>query len=144
MKNTIITMEIICFALLIFSCKSKDISIDNSFKQYRVYKIDSLNNFYLIYAKKDKELYKIVSKKVSNNSCNKVLKPGSSYDFIIHSINKNAPVIGGIKIAPINSADINCYQFDKETSICKEAGVNDLYFADNIIGKCLTVTDRIQ
>lgn len=144
MKNTIIIMVNFCFALLVSSCKSKDIAINNSSKQYSVYKIDSLNNFYLIYAKKDKELYKIVSKKVRDNRCNKVIKVGLSYDFILHSINKNAPVIGGVKIAPINSADINCYQLDKETSIRKEAGINDLYLADNIIGKCLTVAQRKQ
>ena len=132
MKNSIILLS-----MFLFACTSikKQENISKIDKLYNVYKIDSINSYYLIYAKKNDSLYKIVAQKEKRNNCN-MIKSGSSYKFILHSMRENPPTIGGIKIKPINYMDINCFQFDKETSICKEEGIYDLYFADNVKGLC--------
>ena len=132
MKNSIILLS-----MFLFACTSikKQENISKADKLYNVYKIDSINNYYLIYANRNDSLYKIVAQKEKKNNCN-MIKSCLSYKFIIHSMRENPPKIGGIKIRPINYMDINCFQFDKETRICKEDGIFDLYFADNVKGLC--------
>lgn len=132
MKNLFI---IISTFLIACSTVKKQERLFKEESLYGVYKIDSINNYYLIYASKNDSLYKIVSSKEKKSNCN-LIKKGSSYKFNLVSIKENAPLIGGIKIKPINYMDVNCYQFDKETSICKEKGIYDLYLANNIKGLC--------
>lgn len=135
MKNMFITL---LFLGLLISCKNLHSNINKPESQstYNVYKIDSINNYYLIYAKKHDSIFKIVSLKEQMSDCNKI-KKGLNYNFKLHSIRENAPTIGGIKMSPINYMDINCYQFDEETSICKEEGIDDLFFSDNIKSLCI-------
>lgn len=52
--------------------------------RYTVYKIDSLNNWYIIYGKREKNLYKIISKKEALNNCVPV-RIGYSYVFDLQS-----------------------------------------------------------
>jgi hypothetical protein len=117
------------------SSQYKDANKKNVSDSYRVTKIDSINYFYLVYAQKKDSLYKIVSKKEAHIDCKKI-KVGVSYKFVLHSMRENAPIIGNIKIAPVNYADVNCYQFDEKTKICKEEGIYDLYFVNNLHGLC--------
>lgn len=131
-------MKNICIFLgiLFISCTSykqqKTSKLENL---YHVYKLDSINNYYLIYAKKQDTIYKVVSKKEKLANC-KMININSDYEFTLHSMRDSAPVINGIKMTPVNYMDINCYQFDENTSICKEKDIYDLYFSDNIKGLC--------
>jgi hypothetical protein len=102
---------------------------------YKVYKIDSINNFYLIYAKKNDSLYKIVSKKEGIGNCNRI-QEGKVYDFKLHARSENR-TIDGIKILPQNSLLVNCFSYDDSTKICLERdSINDLHYAENIKGLC--------
>jgi hypothetical protein len=102
---------------------------------YKVYKIDSINNWYLIYARKGDSLYKIVSKKMSIENCNRI-RIHKSYEFRCHSC------IYGDKIAektilPQYTLLVTCFSFDDSTNICLERdSINDLHYADNIKGLC--------
>jgi hypothetical protein len=125
----------IFLSIILFSCATYDnSSIGSTF--YNVTKIDSINSYYLIYAKRHDTIFKIVSKKEYTINCN-TIRVNSKYNFDLHSIRENAPIISGIKINPINHMDINCYQFDEETSICREKGIYDLYFSHNVKGLCI-------
>lgn len=100
---------------------------------YTVYKIDSINSYYLIYAKKGDSIYKIVSKKVKITKCSKVTT-NHNYAFKLHSSLYNKQ-IGTKKILAQNSLLVNCFYYDKVTSICLEGdSIRDLYSAENLKG----------
>jgi hypothetical protein len=101
--------------------------------RYKVTRVDSINNWYLIYAVKGDTTYKIVSRKEGKQECNKI-SVGDYYRFILHSRRKSAPTIGGVRMVPQNYLDISCYSYDEDTRICLEEGVYDLYGAENIKG----------
>lgn len=102
---------------------------------YKVYKIDSINNYYLIYASRKDSLYKIVSKKETVQNCNRIMK-NDEYEFKLHSVLTNRR-IGGKEILPQNSLLVNCFFYDDSTSICLEGdSIRDLHYADNIKSLC--------
>ncbi|HEU4496432.1 MAG TPA: hypothetical protein VFR70_05220 [Flavobacterium sp.] len=132
---------IIIATIFIISCSQYKKSLGNKNTElYRISRLDSINSYYLIYATKKDSTYKIVSKKSYAKNCSEI-KIGSDYQLHLKSMRDNAPTINGIRMSPINYLDIKCYQFDETTQICKEDGIYDLYFTDDIKGKCL-VTRR--
>lgn len=132
MRNLILT--IIFFTTTTFSCAQNKLVKKNA-PNYFISKIDSINNYYLVYAEKGDSLYKIVSKK-SLNKCIKI-ETYKEYSLLLHSMSSQAPVINGVKLSPINYLDVSCFRFDKNTDICKEDGIHDLYLSDNLEGLCI-------
>ena len=140
MKNIITLL----FFILVISCKSnkpenlaKPSTIQkNDFSELvegKVYKIDSINNYYLIYLKSKKIDYKIVSKK---NNCEKsnLIKIDSTYSFKLEPIFKISNN-GNQSIA--NYLDLKrCQYFDGNTTICNEPGI-ELYKSSNVYGLCI-------
>ena len=116
------------------SKSAMNINYSENFR-YKVTRIDSINNWYLIYAVKGDTTYKIVSRKEGKQECNKI-SVGDYYRFILHSRKNSSPMIGGVRIVPQNHLDISCYSYDENTRICLEEGVYDLYSAQNIKGMC--------
>lgn len=132
MKNYIIALGTIIFISL--SCKSSLPVIENK-NLYEVYKIDSINEYYLIYAKRGDSLFKIVSKKEAADKQQERMVH-KSYPLKLHSRRENLPTIGGIKLEPVNYLDVECFAYDKSTTICIERdSINDLHYAENIKGK---------
>lgn len=102
---------------------------------YKVYKVDSLNSYYLIYASGRDSLFKIVSKKELVKNC-ETIKIGKEYVFKLHSILSNRK-IAGQDISPFALPHVSCYYFDDSTNICLERdSINDLHRGDNIKGLC--------
>jgi len=130
MKNCLIFFA----SIILISCTTNKKIIEKK-SEYMVTKLDSINNYYLIYATKNDSVFEIISKKERTAKC-KTIKKGSNYSFKLKSMRDNAHTIGGIKISPMNYLDIQCFQFDENTKICKEEGIYDLYFAKNINGLC--------
>lgn len=136
MKNLVYLLLSI---VLLSSCsgtkKARKVSVSD--KSYRIKKINKKNSWYIIYAEKKDSLFKIVSYADSstNGNCKKIVV-GGLYDFELKSKNENAPIIGGIKIAPIGYT--GCYEFDKETTIClePERGIYDLFYTNDLKGIC--------
>lgn len=139
MKNSILI-----FFLILVSCTAKNIhsqaTKSESKTLYEVYAIDSINNYYLIYAKKNDTLFKIVSKKQNDLKC-KSISIGRFYPFSLKSNSSLAPIINGVKIAPLN---VDCYQFDINTKICTEKhnGIYELYLPENISGLCMSIEKK--
>lgn len=117
------------------SLKDKSVQKDrqrtNNPDTYRVYKIDSINSFYLIYAKKQDTLYKIVSRKAHLINC-ETIQINEWYPFILHS-RLASRKIGNVKIMP---GLVNCFYYGDSTSICLEKSIYDLYSSDNVKGLC--------
>ena len=129
--------KILLFLILAnISCQTGLKYNPDSLDLYKVSKIDSVNNYYIIYALKKDSLFKLVSKKESNMKCNKIRK-NFTYKFVLHSISKTSININGLDMVPMNNIDINCYQFDQNTKICKETGIIDIYIVENLKGLCL-------
>jgi hypothetical protein len=103
---------------------------------YIVYKIDSIHTWYLIYARKGDSLYKIVSKKMIIENCNRI-EVKKYYAFHLHS-SIYGYKIAGKTILPQNTQLVNCFAFDDSTNICLERdSINDLHYADNVKGLCI-------
>lgn len=105
-------------AVLLTQCKTVNQPV------YEIYRIDSVSNFYLIYAKMDTMRYEIVSEKVPSQTCEPIVI-GKSYPLILHSkweqfTNSQQPLEDSLIIQPN-----------------QEEGFYDLYHASNLKGLCL-------
>jgi hypothetical protein len=130
-NNAIIVMLVIASVLM--AC-SNTRQIEHS-QVYKIAKIDSLNNFYIVYATCGGQKFKIVSEKRNTLNCEKI-RTGKSYPLKLSSI-LNQPIKFGDRT--INSGSnllVNCFMFDKDTEICRETNIPDLHNAENLIGLC--------
>lgn len=100
---------------------------------YKVYKIDSLNNLYLIYAIRRDSVFKIVSlKQKGSANCTK-LKVNDTYSLTLHSRFK-----GKYAIKSQNSNFNILYNYyGTFVPLEKELGIRDLFTADKLKGICL-------
>ncbi|WP_027002856.1 hypothetical protein [Hugenholtzia roseola] len=118
------------------SAKNTSVVLDSN-TQYYIKKVKKVKKWYIIYAMKNKVLYKIVSKddNTFNKNCNKITI-GKQYDLILKSHKESAPVINGVLIAPVGYS--GCYHFDSETTICLEPNkdIYDLFYTNNLKGIC--------
>lgn len=130
MKTIFIIILLLISYITIGSNNSNYLLQQKSIK-YKVYKIDSLNNYYLIYAKNENAIFKIVSKK--DNSIKKCkIRINKFYKFNLHSILKAK----GISIIPANQIyEVSGWRVDDNTNIDFEGdSIRDLYIGDNIKG----------
>lgn len=137
--------KIIIFWILVSSCDTIGLS-GNGYSysgrstgfeiNLKVYKIDSINNFYLIYGRKGKSLFKIVSKK-EVSARGKPIRLNGKYEFSLTSIWNAEIIINGVNVSPSHIPAVNCLAFDSATYICLERdSITDLYHAYNVKGLC--------
>lgn len=147
-KFTII-ISVFTFSFLVFYFCSQTIIANNTLADQRtaiqktgdsiftIYKIDSINNYYLIYGKKDDTLYKIVSKNTGILNCEKI-KLSKDYFLSLNSIWRREILIGGVNVSPSVTPHVTCLYFNDSTAICLERdSINDLYEARNLQGLCI-------
>lgn len=131
----------ICLLLALFSCSTQKGMPQGGKEEsgYLIKKITSKNSWYIIYAKKQDSLYKIIVRKEDlwGGDCKKIAV-GKYYDLELKSRRENAPEINGVKLKPANYLDVECYSYDHETEICIEPkkGIYDLYYTDDLKGLC--------
>lgn len=121
------------------NCNSqqKVLESQRTMEEYYVYKIDSIDNYYLVYAKKQDAIFKIVSKKETLKKCD-LIKINNSYHFDLYS-QSSIPLITGEIVAPVSIWDVVCHTFENGIKICtdRKNGIYDLYYARNLKGLCL-------
>jgi len=138
--------------LILISCSSKKITqsktedetknVPDISERYKVYKIDSINNYYLIYAKRKDSLYKIVSKKQATRNCVNI-SLNQEYTFLLTSIWNQKIIIEGSNVSPSITPHVTCLSFDDSTKICLEKdSINDLFHAENVQGLCIKFHQR--
>lgn len=146
-KNIFTTLKRIQIGLIItvlFSCKSTSTHCSkNGFhfanNDYRIDKIDSINNWYLFYASRQDSLFKIVIEKGDGaKKCKQKVKVGGVYNLLLESILNKPLIIDGKKIVVMNPMDVSCRSFDEQTYICidPKKGIYDLYYTKNIVDRC--------
>jgi len=135
-------MRLLLFIIVVFavSCKTSKLTNQANDLSYLVKKINSKNNWHIIYASKQDSLFKIIVGKETNTTynCDKI-KVGEYYNLKLHSRKSEVVEINGVRVQPVNLLDIQCYTYNKETTICIEPqkGIYDLYHAENLKGLCL-------
>lgn len=108
----------------------------NKQSMFKVYRIDSVNSYYLIYAQRKDSLFKIVSKKAGCVE-KKLINTDAYYPFLLKSIWNTPIAIEGVNASPSSVYNVNCINFDDSTKICLERdSISDLYIASNIQGLC--------
>lgn len=131
--------KLIFICALLSACDSlKKSSIpDGTQISYRVYKIDSINTYYVIYATHANAKFKIISKKDYKKCSNKIQVDGQ-YAFHLHSLWTTPEYINGQDVSLQNTPHITCMTFDDSTKICidRDSLIYDLFTCDNINGLC--------
>lgn len=116
-----------------FSVKLQDTT------RYQVYEIDSINNYYLIYAKKNDMNYKMVSKKYNDSNCTSLMV-GNYYNFKLHSVFSS----NGEPLFLKGMAHLYAWKPDENTVITLEGdgAFRNLFFIENLKGLCYDGYDR--
>ena len=128
MKYIVLISSIVLFA----SCKTYAYQKNVG---YKVYKIELINSYYVIYCEKENQKYKIVSKVKNDkhqNKKGKKIRIGQFYNFVLtyyHPEDKNNNPLTNTNTAPYV---IRCYMFT-DTKICEEEDIK-LYTTRNIVG----------
>ena len=133
MKIIVLTISILAFGCLNHTKTTyKTNELSNPFK---VYKIDSINNYYLIYVNKKDSLFKIFSDKESVKKCDQI-RINVSYDFKLRVFLGNFK-IGNTYLKDIPDLNVGGFGVGDSTVIMIEGGlVHHLYYAENIKGLC--------
>jgi hypothetical protein len=133
MKTILITVTFLIISSFSIKHNNNCLSFQDS-KKYRVYKIDSINDYYIIYAKKEKTIYKIISKKDNSYTKNKI-RINKFYRFNLRSM----LMVNGKSVIPTNQInEITGWRVDKNTTINFEGdSIRDIYISDDIKGLCL-------
>lgn len=151
-QNSILEMKILLLVLVLIAClccrtiKHKPDLIDGDVYEAatnvvcKVYEIDSIADYYLLYATNNNKKYKIFSGKkieTTGDSCQKI-KVGGEY---LLKLNRPFDVmcLNGRIVADTNFPRPMCYPFYKGVFICNdmENGIYYLYAAYNLKGICL-------
>lgn len=136
-------MKYILVLFLLTSCSSVKKTafipdVDRDISQYEVSKIDSLNNYYIIYLKRSDSLFKLVSKKEPAINCQKI-ESKHPYSFELVSIWNQPIIINGVDWSLAATPHVNCIGLDEATNVCLERslGINDIFYAKNLTGLCI-------
>jgi len=123
--------------LFIYCCYTYRQTSKNN-QLFSIYKIDSINNYYVIYAEKQDTFYKIVSKKEQDKYCRRKIRLNGKYKLNLNSIWEQDMYINGVNVGLKQTPRVNCIGFDENTFICLEKdSINDLYVVEKLNGLCI-------
>ena len=132
---------VIILSIVFFGCNTHkyvvtdELLLQKNPNPYFISKIDSINNFYVIYAKRNDSLFKIVSKKEAFlPRCNKIAL-NQSYPFDLTSMlsingERIIPNVSVHEVAGLQLNDSTIIEFENESR-------RDLYSPSNLKGLCL-------
>lgn len=142
MKIVLYIFPLILFVF--FGCSvtnqsKKNISNNEKEHEFTVFKVDSVNNYYLIYAEKEDTLYKIISQKDKLIDCNnRKVRTNRKYNFKLYSVWNQDLYINGVNVGLNQTPRVNCIEYEDNTIICLEKdSINDLHQAKNLKGLCI-------
>ena len=119
---------------LLAACKSNKHQDPPPGKGFKIVKLDSIRNVYLIYARQKDTLYKIVSLKEATHTGRSIVV-GSSYQFDLVSLFiKN---FQGYDLSPQKTMDIGGISYAGTLIKMERDSIVDLYRARNVKGLCL-------
>jgi hypothetical protein len=118
---------------LLTACRSNKHQDPPPGKAFKIVKLDSIRNVYLIYARQKDTLYKIVSLKEATHTGRSIVV-GSSYQLDLVSLFiKN---FKGYDLSPQNTLDIGGISYSGTLIKVERDSIVDLYRARNVKGLC--------
>jgi hypothetical protein len=118
---------------LLTACRSNKHQDPPPGKAFKIVKLDSISNVYLIYARQKNTLYKIVSLKEATHTGRSIVV-GSSYQLDLVSLFiKN---FQGYDLSPQNALDIGGISYAGTLIKVERDSIVDLYRARNVKGLC--------
>lgn len=146
--NIKIYLNILVFSAILFvGCTSAfqtsykgNTNIAEQDSVYKIIKIDSVNNYYVISANKIDQIFKIISKKNFRVEKYKQIEVGSNIPLQLQSILN----VGNKKIFPGNQIqELSGWRLDDSTTIIFEKeDVKDLFISRNLSGLCHIVESQ--
>jgi hypothetical protein len=136
MKQTTLFTILVFGVLFLYSFANKN--NDSKSLDYSVIKIDSIKNWYVIYASRNDSVFKIVSLKKQTCQCD-IISVGKQFHLELQERMENVLSKDGLKLIPMNYADITGLHFDPDTDVfvSKEKGIYGLYTSENLSGLCV-------
>lgn len=125
----------IILILSTIACSSKKVENKQHHKSYIIIKIDSVDNYYIIYGKSGNENYKLVSEK-TNSKCDNIIV-GEKYILNTESIFTMKIKVNDSVKEITNHVNIKCMTLHG-TTFCKEYenGIYDVLKSENLEGLC--------
>ena len=129
-----ILISILVLSMFVFASQR---NLKTSSGPYLIYKIDSIHSYYLVYAKKNDSVYKILSKKAGFVSCSQ-LQVNKDYQMNLFSIWNQDIWVGGVNVNPALNLNVTCLGLDDSTSVCieRDKGIYDLFSTNDLKGLC--------
>ncbi len=126
-----VLMVFVIFILVCCKIKPKNSSYEGlQGIQYKIHKIDSINNYYVISVKREDSLYKIISKKYNLTKCNKIII-NENYGLKLNSIYKDRLLI----MKKYNFNHFSGWGIDDTLKINKDS-IKFYYTTKNLKGIC--------
>ena len=120
---------------LLTACKSNKHQDPPPGKAFKIIRLDSIRNVYLIYARQNDTLYKIVSlKDVTHTGRSIVVDSSYRLDLVSLFIKK----FQGYDLSPQTTLDIGGISYAGTTIKVERDSIVDLYRARNVKGLCFT------
>lgn len=129
---------LIVFVLMLLNCAPKRTSQEmHDSEKYTVYKIDSINSYYLVYLTYRKNSFKVISKKESSSSC-RPIKVGDQFNlfFLDRLIKEEDYIPKDFKTISALSFVPDCIKLDDSTEICRDRGMDNIYLSKSLRGLC--------
>jgi len=128
-------MIIFVFLGLTLSCnyQNKLTRNNKAGRYYKILRIESLDNIYIIYAQKEDSLFKILSLKSGNKNCN-TIKVNKSYPLKLKSLFPKE-FLGKYDLSP-QATNVDGVNFYGNMVQVERDSINDLTTAENIRGLC--------
>jgi hypothetical protein len=136
MKNICILMALLGTVLLVSSNTQNNKCTQTS---YTVIRLDSINDWYLIYVSRNDSVFKIAS--VKHKNCRyEEISIGNKYNLLLRKRLENVLSDGGLRLLPMDYLRVYGAKFDLETEVFvfREEGVFGLYTCDNLNGLCIS------
>jgi len=130
MKNTTLLLLVV-----LFSCvNNKQITVKQN-EGYRILKIDSMDNIYIVYVQKDDSLYKVLSLKehINQRTNHSKIKVGKQYPLKLKSLfEKN--FLGKYDLSPQALPYVEGVDYYGTKIKIEPDSINDLYTTENLKG----------
>lgn len=127
---------LVCLAIV--ACQSLKPTIPGSkySGEFKITRIDSTGNYYLLYASRNDSTFKKISKKEETIRGCEPIALNHDYKLTMQSAMPDIRVGKGVYSATKN-LHVDCYGFNSETTICFEKGcIRDLFYSLELQGVC--------